>query len=118
VTEETQTAPTEVTVNTTPDEEFVPFFRQREFVDFLAPQLVENYQQRVYALMEEMESRLPFVGLKHFKQSVLAHALAVNAGSIFAELIIDRMIKNGDLQVEKIKTAYSEYETSTLKRAK
>jgi len=98
--------------------EFVPYYRNQQLIEHAAPVLAEQFEQRVYALIEEMESRLPFVGLSRFKKVELARALEGPGGILLSELILDYMIKQGKLEVGKVKTEFSEYETSTLRRVK
>ena len=108
------TTPTDSTK--TPDT-YLPYFRNPILVEHAAPILAEVFEQRVYAILEQTQHTLPFVGLKYFKQRILPQYLEEAGGRLIAELVLDQLIKDGEIIVDKIKTGYSDFETSTVRKA-
>src|SRR3990167_9931336 len=97
-------------ISTTTSDTYLPYFRNPILVEHAAPILAEVFEQRVYAILEQTQHTLPFVGLKYFKQRILPQYLEEAGGRLLAELILNQLIKDGKIIVDKIKNEYTRSE--------
>lgn len=105
------------TEDTTPTNDNIPYFQNPQLIEVAGPILADAFEQRVYALLENAHDFRSFVALKYFKNELLADVFATAGGKLLAELILNQMIKDGRLEVGKVKNPHSEYPTSTIRKA-
>ena len=97
------------------DESFQPFYRDIGW-EAISPMLVQYFQHRVFGLMGDSEIFKGYVPLKYFKEETLAKALSYDMGRLCAELLLNQMIRDGSLEVDKRQFEGRDYPISVLRR--
>ena len=104
------------TLSPSPSPINIPLFEDPQLIEVAGPILANAFENRVYALLEETSDFRSFVGLKFFRDVVLAQAISMSSGKLLSALILNQMIKDGRLEVGKVENPNSEFPTSTIKK--
>lgn len=97
-----------------PSSNFEPYYNDPRINEVIAPILFELLGFRAEAVMVKLQ-KLPFIGVGYFKK-VLAEELALTGGKLFADVIFHEMVRTGQVEVYKIKTSYTDRETTALRK--
>lgn len=93
----------------------VPLYQDERYKQF-ADLLMADFEDVVTGLYQEIRLTHDYVGLKHFRDRVLAPNIARKLGDMCATILLNAMINQGKLHVAKIQLPDAEYEISVLEK--
>lgn len=82
----------------------------------LAKILAPIFKDMVVGLVSEIGLTHPYVGYKHFRDNVLAPAIARRLSHLAASLILNELTNEGILEVYQREVVGSEYPVSAIKK--
>lgn len=78
--------------------------------------LADLYKDMTLGLVSEIQLTLPYVGLRHFRDNVLAPAITFRLTQLASGLILNELISRGELEVYQKEFPNAEYPVSAIRK--
>ena len=94
-------------------------YLSKELINAVPDELIKMFENTVLAALEDVSTGMSFVGLRYFKNKILPQRIAYRASYTLAQILVQRMIANGQLVVEQVESkSHSEFPISVVKKGK